>query len=147
MFENPRRGRQTRNFTTIVFRTDIFRKLPLGAPEYSSVWSRVVDLEERGRAKAGELWDVALEEGLKHFLVWKKLSRRSVETSRWGEGYHVNYQQKTGSLSWSYPRAWWSYPISYWGENNRKRQTGRPRAGKLDRVKDSCLTYRSRGAP
>ena len=42
MFENPRRGRQARNFTTnvpkildrkIVFRTDIFRKLSLGAPE------------------------------------------------------------------------------------------------------------------
>ena len=43
MFENPRRGRQTKNFTTnvpkildlkshIVFRTDIFRKLSLGAP-------------------------------------------------------------------------------------------------------------------
>ena len=37
MFENPRRGRQARNFTTnsrsqIVFRTDIFRKLTLGAP-------------------------------------------------------------------------------------------------------------------
>ena len=43
MFENPKRGRQARNFTTnvpkildlmqIVFRTDIFRKLTLGAPE------------------------------------------------------------------------------------------------------------------
>ena len=43
MFENPRRGRQARNFTTnvpkildlmqIVFRTDIFRKLTLGVPE------------------------------------------------------------------------------------------------------------------
>ena len=42
MFENPRRGRQARNFTTklmfenfrsqIVLRTDIFRKLTLGAP-------------------------------------------------------------------------------------------------------------------
>ena len=40
MFENPRRGRQAKTFTTtvpkildqIVFRTDIFRKLPLGAP-------------------------------------------------------------------------------------------------------------------
>ena len=28
-----------------------------------------MDLEERGRAKAGELWDVALEKGLKHYLV------------------------------------------------------------------------------
>ena len=44
MFENPRRGRQARNFTTcsensrsqIVFRTDILQKLTLGAPE---VWS------------------------------------------------------------------------------------------------------------
>ena len=45
MFENPRRGRQARNFTTNVpkildlksssARTDIFRKLPLGAPEYT----------------------------------------------------------------------------------------------------------------
>ena len=44
MFENPRRGRQARNFTTnvlensrsqIVFRTDIFRKLTLGAPVVS----------------------------------------------------------------------------------------------------------------
>ena len=42
MFENPRKGRQVRNFTTnvpkivdlkIVFRTDIFRKLTLGAPD------------------------------------------------------------------------------------------------------------------
>ena len=43
MFENPRRGRQARNFTTnagsensrsqIVFRTDIFRTLTLGAPD------------------------------------------------------------------------------------------------------------------
>ena len=42
MFENPRRGRQARNFyyngsensrSQIVFRTDIFRKLTLGAPE------------------------------------------------------------------------------------------------------------------
>ena len=44
MFENPRRGRQARNFynkyyensrSQIVFRTDIFRKLTLGAPEYT----------------------------------------------------------------------------------------------------------------
>ena len=42
MFENPRRGRQARNFTMkcsensrsqIVLRTDIFRKLSLVAPE------------------------------------------------------------------------------------------------------------------
>ena len=42
MFENHRRGRQARNFTVkccensksqIVFRTDIFRELSLGAPE------------------------------------------------------------------------------------------------------------------
>ena len=42
MFENPRRGRQARNFynkcsenskTQIVFPTDIFRKLTLGAPD------------------------------------------------------------------------------------------------------------------
>ena len=42
MLENPRRGRQARNFTKkcsensrsqIVFRTDIFRKLMLGAPD------------------------------------------------------------------------------------------------------------------
>ena len=43
MFENPRRGRQARNFTTNVpkildlksssERTDIFRTLTLGAPE------------------------------------------------------------------------------------------------------------------
>ena len=41
-FENPRRGVEARNFTTnvpkilisqIVFRTDIFQKLSLGAPE------------------------------------------------------------------------------------------------------------------
>ena len=41
MFENPRRGRQARNFynkcsensrSQIVFQTDIFRKLSLGAP-------------------------------------------------------------------------------------------------------------------
>ena len=28
---------------------------------YFSEWSRMIDLKERGRAKAGELWDVALE--------------------------------------------------------------------------------------
>ena len=42
MFENPRRGRQARNFyfngsensrSQIDFRTNIFRKLTLGAPE------------------------------------------------------------------------------------------------------------------
>ena len=40
MFENPRRGRQERKFTTNVpkildlkFRTDIFRKLTFGAPD------------------------------------------------------------------------------------------------------------------
>ena len=42
MFENPRSGRQARNFTTnvrkildqkIVFRKDIFQKLTLGAPD------------------------------------------------------------------------------------------------------------------
>ena len=41
MFENPSRGRQARNFKTcsensrfqIVSRTDIFRKLTLGAPD------------------------------------------------------------------------------------------------------------------
>ena len=42
MFQNPRRGMQARNFTDkwfensrsrFVFRTDIFRKLTLGAPE------------------------------------------------------------------------------------------------------------------
>ena len=50
MFENPRGGRQARNFTTdvpkildlksqIVFRKDIFRKLTLGAPDkyYQSI--------------------------------------------------------------------------------------------------------------
>ena len=46
MFENPRRGRQARNFTTnvpkilgsqIVFRTDTFRKLTLGAPDLTQV--------------------------------------------------------------------------------------------------------------
>ena len=48
MFENPRRGRQARNFTTnvrkildrkIVFRTDIFRKLSLRAPVNSTITS------------------------------------------------------------------------------------------------------------
>ena len=48
MFESPRRGRQARNFTTnvpkildrkIVFRTDIFRKLSLGAPVNSTITS------------------------------------------------------------------------------------------------------------
>ena len=48
MFENPRRGRQARNFTAnvpknsssqIVFRTDIFRKLSLGAPDLYSASS------------------------------------------------------------------------------------------------------------
>ena len=38
--------------------------------EYSSVGSPIVELQERGRAEAGELWDVALEKGLKQYLVW-----------------------------------------------------------------------------
>ena len=29
----------------------------------------MIDLEERGRAMAGELWDVALEKDFKHKLV------------------------------------------------------------------------------
>ena len=33
------------------------------------IWSPIMDLEERGHAKAGELWDVALEKRLKHHLV------------------------------------------------------------------------------
>ena len=46
MFENPRRGRKARNFTTmfrkfqislIVFRTDIFRKLSSGAPDHFEI--------------------------------------------------------------------------------------------------------------
>ena len=46
MFENPRKIRQARNFTknvpkildlNIVLRTDIFRKLTLGAPDYISI--------------------------------------------------------------------------------------------------------------
>ena len=50
MFENPRRGRQARNITInvpknsrsqIVFRTDIFRKLSLGAPPEAFVKERL----------------------------------------------------------------------------------------------------------
>ena len=41
--------------------------------ENSSVWSRIMDPEEREHTKAGDLWDVALEKGLKHFLVWQSL--------------------------------------------------------------------------
>ena len=37
-----------------------------------------------------------------------------------GEGHHICYQQKTESLTWSYPMTWWSCPISHWGENKRK---------------------------
>ena len=29
----------------------------------------MIDLKERGRAKTGELWDVALKKGFKHKLV------------------------------------------------------------------------------
>ena len=47
MFENPRRGRQARNFTTNVPKIlDLkssseqifFRKLSLGAPDYAQLW-------------------------------------------------------------------------------------------------------------
>ena len=50
-FENPRRGVQARNLTTnvpknsrsqIVFRTDIFQKLSLGAPESDASASAAV---------------------------------------------------------------------------------------------------------
>ena len=47
VFENPRRGWQARNLTTnvpkilvgsqIVFLTDIFKKLTMGAPDFSAV--------------------------------------------------------------------------------------------------------------
>ena len=69
MFENPRRGRQARNFTTnsrsqIGFRTDIFRKLTLGAPGYKEVlfftpythlvalamWSRLLVLKKKKKS-------------------------------------------------------------------------------------------------
>ena len=37
--------------------------------EYSSVWSQIVDLEERGHEEARKLCGVALDKGLKHFMV------------------------------------------------------------------------------
>ena len=37
--------------------------------EYPSVLSRIVDLEERGHEEARKLCDVALDKGLKHFMV------------------------------------------------------------------------------
>ena len=44
-FENPRRGMQARKFnkncSEIVFRTDIFQKLSLGAPDLISVLFKV----------------------------------------------------------------------------------------------------------
>ena len=60
MFENPRRGRQARNFSKNVpkilylksssaFRTDIFRKLTLGAPVFNVGLTRIGRLEERSR--------------------------------------------------------------------------------------------------
>ena len=62
MFENPRRGRQARNFynkcsendrSQIVFRTDIFRKLTLGAPDMWPAWFAVPlkSLSNSGRIK------------------------------------------------------------------------------------------------
>ena len=72
MFKNPRRGRQARNFTTnvpknsrsqIVFRTDIFRKLSLGAPGKGkdTIWyleslslTAHADLTRRATAGQGE---------------------------------------------------------------------------------------------
>ena len=51
MFENPWRGRQARNYTKkcsensgsqIVFQTDIFRKLTLGAPENRQIFADVI---------------------------------------------------------------------------------------------------------
>ena len=54
-FENPRRGRQARSLTTknsrsqIVFQTDIFRKLSLGAPVYT-----VLSSSDLGRASWSE---------------------------------------------------------------------------------------------
>ena len=67
MFENPRRGTQARNFTTnqfsensrsqIVFRTDIFQNLKLGAPDMIFIIGPdiIIDLPKgRGREK-GEI--------------------------------------------------------------------------------------------
>ena len=62
MFENPRRGRQAKTFTTtvpkildqIVFRTDIFRKLPLGAPGYCCNGAKLFDADlESGESHIG----------------------------------------------------------------------------------------------
>ena len=59
MFENLRRGRQARNFTTnvpkIVFRTDIFRKLSLGAPVVVVVVFNALWNENFTRGKFGWL--------------------------------------------------------------------------------------------
>ena len=74
MFENPRRGRQERKFTTNVpkildlkFRTDIFRKLTLGAPDlygkqFKRDWKggKVVFLFFRGHCDR-YFWDIRLK--------------------------------------------------------------------------------------
>ena len=61
MFENPRRGRQAEKFynkcsensrSQIVFRTDIFRKLSLGAPVFMDLDE--VDVNKNKNAKKNE---------------------------------------------------------------------------------------------
>ena len=72
MFENPRRGRQTRNFTTNVpkildlksaSRTDIFRKLTLGAT-VPFTWYKTGILGRKSRTGAGPT------KGVHNFKWW-----------------------------------------------------------------------------
>ena len=65
MFENPRRGRQARNFTTNVpkildlkssRRTDIFRKLSLDAPDYSQLTNEKLFLLVQGFTSLSSAW-------------------------------------------------------------------------------------------
>ena len=86
MFQNPRRGRQARNFnkcsensrSQIVFRTDIFRKLSLGAPDYYMT----LRSECRGR--------ILREEKVKSTIGQSTITFENSQEQRIGTSYPMN---------------------------------------------------------
>ena len=93
MFQNPRRGRQARNFnkcsensrSQIVFRTDIFRKLSLGAPDYYMT----LRSECRGRILREEKVNSLLSSLLLHLKIHR--SKGLERVTQWIAGWRPNF--------------------------------------------------------